>query len=183
MYNDTEYFIEPNYHANGTKWNFEHLFYTQKNSLSSSTADIQTIRCPVDGKWWFDCFASYFRYLGEPYFEKEKSYPHYQRSRRNKSRISYKNLSTKSKSIHVEIVPTHRNLKRRAKRQLDFDHMAKHVEVLVAYDQSVKEFHSDTDIKSYILTLFSYVRFCTKQFDLKILYLGVTSIFWCKYWK
>jgi hypothetical protein len=55
--------------------------------------------------------------------------------------------------------------------------MAKHVEVLVAYDQSVKEFHSDTDIKSYILTLFSYVRFCTKQSDLKILYLGVTSIF------
>jgi hypothetical protein len=50
MYNDTEYFIEPNYHANGTKWNFEHLFYTQKNSLSSSTADTQTIRCPVDGK-------------------------------------------------------------------------------------------------------------------------------------
>jgi hypothetical protein len=35
--------------------------------------------------------------------------------------------------------------------------MAKHVEILIAYDDSIKEFHSDIDIKSYILTLFSYV--------------------------
>jgi hypothetical protein len=54
---------------------------------------------------------------------------------------------------------TYQYLKRRAKRQLDFDPTAKHVEVLVAYDESIKEFHSNADIKSYILTLFSYVRF------------------------
>lgn len=48
-------------------------------------------------------------------------------------------------------------LRRRAKRQHDLDPTAKHVEVLVAYDESIREFHSDADIKSYILTLFSYV--------------------------
>ncbi|CAF4182472.1 unnamed protein product, partial [Rotaria magnacalcarata] len=35
--------------------------------------------------------------------------------------------------------------------------MAKHVEILVAYDESIKEFHSDVDIRAYVLTLFSYV--------------------------
>lgn len=58
---------------------------------------------------------------------------------------------------NVENDLPHNHRKRRAKRQFDFDPMAKHVEVLVAYDQSIKEFHSDADIKSYILTLFSYV--------------------------
>ena len=51
------------------------------------------------------------------------------------------------------------HLKHRAKRQHDFNSMAKHVKVLVAYDQTMKEFHSDADIESYILTLFSYVSF------------------------
>jgi hypothetical protein len=81
--------------------------------------------------------------------------------RRNKNRksskISYTNLSTKIKSNNIENDHIHQNLKRRAKRQLDFDPTAKHVEVLVAYDESIKHFHSDADIKSYILTLFSYV--------------------------
>jgi hypothetical protein len=111
-------------------------------------------------------FLIYFRYLGEPYFEKQKPYPQYHRSRkerlrRNKNRksskISYTNLSTKIKSNNIENDHIHQNLKRRAKRQLDFDPTAKHVEVLVAYDESIKHFHSDADIKSYILTLFSYV--------------------------
>ncbi len=35
--------------------------------------------------------------------------------------------------------------------------MAKHVEILIAYDNSLREFHSDIDVKSYILTLFGYV--------------------------
>ncbi|CAF3530366.1 unnamed protein product, partial [Rotaria sp. Silwood1] len=52
---------------------------------------------------------------------------------------------------------SHHLIRRRKKRQYDFDSMAKHVEILVAYDESIKEFHSDIDIKSYILTLFSYV--------------------------
>jgi hypothetical protein len=50
VYKDTEYFIEPNYNENDTKWNFEHLVYTHKDSISSITDDDQTIRCPVDGK-------------------------------------------------------------------------------------------------------------------------------------
>jgi hypothetical protein len=113
-------------------------------------------------------------YVGEPYFEKHKSYPHYHRSskqrlRRYKNKTSSRNFSSKSSYANPSINNlfndfTHKNnnhhhVKRRAKRQFDFDPMAKHVEVLVAYDQSIKEFHSDADIKSYILTLFSYVSF------------------------
>ena len=45
----------------------------------------------------------------------------------------------------------------RHKRQFPIDHTAKHVEVLVAYDDSMKDFHSDIDIRTYILTLFNYV--------------------------
>ncbi|CAF1284269.1 unnamed protein product [Adineta steineri] len=45
----------------------------------------------------------------------------------------------------------------RKRRKLSFDRTAKHVEILIAYDDSIKEFHSDIDIRSYILTLFSYV--------------------------
>lgn len=45
----------------------------------------------------------------------------------------------------------------RKRRKLNFDKMAKHVEILVTYDNSMKEFHADIDVKSYILTLFSYV--------------------------
>ncbi|CAF4327375.1 unnamed protein product, partial [Adineta steineri] len=45
----------------------------------------------------------------------------------------------------------------RKRRKLNFDRTAKHVEILIAYDDSIKEFHSDIDIRSYILTLFSYV--------------------------
>jgi thrombospondin motif-containing protein 9 len=135
IYNDTEYFIEPKYHENDTKWNFEHLFYTHKNSVSSITDDAQTVRCPVDG---------------EPYFEKTKLYPHYHRSPKKKLRRYESSSELKSNDIQNPF-------KRRAKRQIDYDPMAKHVEVLVAYDESIKEFHSDADIKSYILTLFSYV--------------------------
>ncbi|CAF4353399.1 unnamed protein product [Rotaria sp. Silwood2] len=160
MYNDTEYFIEPKYNENDTQWNFEHLFYTHKDSISSITDTDQTVRCPV---------------TGEPYFEKQKSYLHYHRSPkqrlrryRNKkfsrnfsSKFSYPKFSTNTLSNSVENDFAHKSnnvhLKRRAKRQFDFDPMAKHVEVLVAYDQSIKEFHSDADIQSYILTLFSYV--------------------------
>jgi hypothetical protein len=109
--------------------------------------------------------------LGEPYFEKEekpKNYPHYHRSpkqrlRRYKPKKSSKfsdlNKST-PKTVPQEYNPIHS--KRRTKRQLDFDPTAKHVEVLVAYDESIKEFHTGADIKSYILTLFSYVSFLTK---------------------
>jgi len=63
--------------------------------------------------------------------------------------------------------------------------MAKHVEILIAYDDSIKEFHSDIDIKSYILTLFNYVSLKNKKkFCTKFLYLiGFTFIFRCKYWK
>jgi hypothetical protein len=50
VYNDTEYFIEPKYHENETKWNFEHLFYTHKDSVLSITDEDQTVRCPVNGK-------------------------------------------------------------------------------------------------------------------------------------
>lgn len=50
MYDDTEYFIEPKYHKNDTQWNFEHLFYTHKDSMLSSKDDAQTVRCPVNGK-------------------------------------------------------------------------------------------------------------------------------------
>lgn len=56
MYNDTEYFIEPKYHENATQWNFEHLFYTHKDSILSPTADRKTVRCPVDGKCLFYFF-------------------------------------------------------------------------------------------------------------------------------
>ncbi len=73
------------------------------------------------------------------------------------SESDYTDLSTEITSNSVENDHTHKILKRRAKRQLDPDPMAKHVEVLVAYDQSIKDFHSNIDIKSYILTLFSYV--------------------------
>jgi hypothetical protein len=44
--------------------------------------------------------------------------------------------------------------------------MAKHVEILIAYDNSLREFHSDIDVKSYILTLFNYVSL-NKRFDIK----------------
>jgi len=70
------------------------------------------------------------------------------------SESDYTDLSTEITSNNDH---TYQYLKRRAKRQLDPDPMAKHVEVLVAYDQSIKDFHSNIDIKSYILTLFSYV--------------------------
>jgi hypothetical protein len=107
----------------------------------------------------FSFVYHYLFFLGEPYFEKEKAYPHYHRSpkqqlRRYKS-SEFSDISTEIPSNHIQ-----NPLKRRAKRQIDYDHMAKHVEVLVAYDESIKEFHSDADIKSYILTLFSYVSFC-----------------------
>lgn len=45
----------------------------------------------------------------------------------------------------------------REKRQADLDPSAKHVEILVAYDDSLKDFHSDIEVRSYILTLFKYV--------------------------
>ncbi|CAF3129881.1 unnamed protein product [Rotaria sp. Silwood2] len=67
---------------------------------------------------------------GKPYFEEHHNY-HYYRS--------------------------HELTQIRRKRQYDFDSMATHVEILVAYDDSIKEFHSEIDIKSYILTLFNYV--------------------------
>jgi predicted NAD-dependent protein-ADP-ribosyltransferase YbiA (DUF1768 family) len=107
---------------------------------------------------FFSCI--FVTILGVPYFEKNKTYPHYHRSRRYKKKKSSK-FSTKIISNHVETDRAHqydnKHLKRRVKRQLDFDPTAKHVEVLVAYDESIKHFHSDADIKSYILTLFSYV--------------------------
>jgi len=100
-------------------------------------------------------------YLGEPYFEKQKPYPYYHRS--PKKYLQRNEYETSSENLLTEIISNndhkYQYLKRRAKRQFDFDHMAKHVEVLVAYDESIKEFHSNADIKSYILTLFSYVRF------------------------
>jgi hypothetical protein len=49
------------------------------------------------------------------------------------------------------------------------DPMAKHVEILIAYDNSLREFHSDIDVKSYILTLFNYVSL-NKRFDIKKFY-------------
>ncbi|CAM4935066.1 unnamed protein product [Rotaria socialis] len=67
---------------------------------------------------------------GKPYFEEQTDLHYYQ----------LRNLSSSRK-----------------KRQHDSDSMAKHVEILVAYDESIKEFHSDVDIKAYILALFSYV--------------------------
>ncbi len=71
----------------------------------------------------------------------------------------------------------------RKKRQFNFDQMAKHVEILIAYDDSIKEFHSDIDIKSYILTLFSYVSLTQKQ-KIKVSFCsGFIFIFRCKYWK
>jgi hypothetical protein len=51
----------------------------------------------------------------------------------------------------------------RNKRQFNIDPMAKHVEILIAYDDSIKEFHSDIDIESYILTLFNYVSLKKKE--------------------
>jgi hypothetical protein len=107
-------------------------------------------------------------YIGEPYFEKQKSYPQYHRVPTERWRhtndfpSSPLKLVDRNNDIIEQLTQTsstnhpHRS-KHRAKRQLDFDPMAKHVEVLVAYDHSIKEFHSDADIKSYILTLFSYV--------------------------
>jgi len=140
VYNDTEYFIEPKHHENETEWNFEHLFYTHNDLLHSSNDNDQAVRCPV---------------TGEPYFEKHKSYPQYHRTvKRRPQRTKLSSLSSDSSSS-ISSFPSQN--KRRAKRQLDFDPTAKHVEVLVAYDHSIKEFHSDADIKSYILTLFSYV--------------------------
>lgn len=66
-----------------------------------------------------------------------------------------------SNNVENDLAHKYNNIpvKRRPKRQFDFDPMAKHVEVLVAYDQSIKDFHSFADIQSYILTLFSYVSF------------------------
>ena len=131
----------------------------------------------------------YMNDLGEPYFEKEKPYPHYHRSqkpqlRRNKNKKSSKfsdsTFSTQSTLTNVEddLAHQYKPVKRRAKRQVDFDPTAKHVEVLVAYDESIKSFHSDADIKSYILTLFSYVGFVKKTtFNINILCLGISSIF------
>ena len=111
--------------------------------------------------------------LGEPYFEREEKYKPYvqyhrepnQRWRQSKALPSPSSSSSSSSSSASDEeqsppdLPPPCQSKRRAKRQLDFDPMAKHVEVLVAYDHSIKEFHSDADIKSYILTLFSYVSF------------------------
>ncbi|CAF3570110.1 unnamed protein product [Adineta steineri] len=141
VYNDVEYFIEPKHHENETKWNYEHLFYTHKDSILSITDNPQTVRCPVNGV---------------PYFEKETSYPHYHRSRKRRFRKSSKNIPSNLPTNYVEDNLAY-HVKRRAKRQHDFDPTAKHVEILVAYDESIKSFHSDADIKSYILTLFSYV--------------------------
>lgn len=50
MYNDTEYFIEPKHKTNNSKWNFEHLFYTHKDSVLSITDDTEKVQCPVTGK-------------------------------------------------------------------------------------------------------------------------------------
>jgi len=49
VYNNTEYFIEPKYKTSDSKWNFEHLFYTHKDSVSSITDDTDKVQCPVDG--------------------------------------------------------------------------------------------------------------------------------------
>lgn len=76
---------------------------------------------------------------------------------KDSSQIPPIDLLTEITSNNVENDHIYQFPKRRAKRQLDFDPMAKHVEVLVAYDQSISDFHINTDIKSYILTLFSYV--------------------------
>jgi hypothetical protein len=144
----------------------------------------------VKNDYSFFLFYSMLDYLGEPYFEKQKPYPHYQRTplqrlrRYNKkksskkllSKISYLNFST---NVEDDSAHQYKHKKRRAKRQLDLDPTAKHVEVLVAYDYSIKNFHSDADIKSYILTLFSYVSFSRedKYFNINLLYLGISSIF------
>jgi hypothetical protein len=110
--------------------------------------------------------------LGEPYFEKEekpKNYPHYHRSPKQRLRWYKPKKSSKfsdsNKSTSKTVIQQYNSIhpKRRAKRQLDFDPTAKHVEVLVAYDESIKEFHTGADIKSYILTLFSYVSFLAKK--------------------
>ena len=101
--------------------------------------------------------------LGEAIFEKEKSYPHYHRNPKEQSRRSLPSPvrppTSDSDDVLTEITSNilRTPLRRRAKRQHDIDPTAKHVEVLVAYDESIREFHSDADIKSYILTLFSYV--------------------------
>jgi hypothetical protein len=52
----------------------------------------------------------------------------------------------------------------RSKRQFSIDSTVKHVEILIAYDNSLKNFHSNIDVQSYILTLFNYVRFIKSYF-------------------
>ena len=109
-----------------------------------------------------DRMSTHLACLGEPYFEREekhKTYAQYHRDPHQRRRRSKALPSSSSSSSSEEEEdqsppwsPSPSHTKRRAKRQLDFDPMAKHVEVLVAYDHSIKEFHSDADIKSYILT-------------------------------
>lgn len=55
----------------------------------------------------------------------------------------------------------------RKKRQVDLDPSAKHVEILVAYDDSFRDFHSDIEVRSYILTLFNYVSWSV-MFDVDV---------------
>lgn len=147
---------------------FDVLSQVKKVHLFSDELIIENKR--QTRKTQIDMFSSMIS--GEPLFEKEhqnNSYRQYHRhkhddeqkqtdfssseSKETSKKLSQENIRTNTQQAY----PSHS--KRRAKRQQDFDPMAKHVEVLVAYDYSIKEFHSDADIKSYILTLFSYVRF------------------------
>ena len=124
--------------------------------------------------------------LGVPYFERRSPYPRYHRT--TKTQRMRKRARKSPAKVDYDLaypLQTH-HAKRRAKRQLNPDPTAKHVEVLVAYDDSIKQFHSDVDIKSYILTLFSYVSFDargTSRFASETLDLGVTTLFGCHDWQ
>ncbi|CAF0857222.1 unnamed protein product [Adineta ricciae] len=106
-----------------------------------------------------------FIYNGKEYFIEPK--PHTNGTTWNFEHLLYthnhKRAVTKRKNI-CRVRDNHRfhldqpqNSTIRKRRKLNFDKMAKHVEILVTYDNSMKEFHADIDVKSYILTLFSYV--------------------------
>ncbi|CAF1296489.1 unnamed protein product, partial [Didymodactylos carnosus] len=175
LYHDTEYYIEPKRNENNITWKFEHLLYTHKDHNDHPEPD--SVRCPVHGKPYFERSDRQKRRRKKPFYSiNNRSLPYSntsinltvndtlsndiendfsQRSILRSRTDSNKILLTFNESLLL-INDGHRS--HRTKRN-DPDPLAKHVEVFVAYDSDFETFHSDTDITSYILTLFSYLTF------------------------
>ncbi|CAF1006528.1 unnamed protein product, partial [Didymodactylos carnosus] len=167
LYHDTEYYIEPKRNKNETRWNFEHLLYTHNDHQQSDV-----VRCPVHGKPYFERSDRRKRRRKKVFYStNNRSLPYSNTSINLTVNDTLSNdieddfsqrsiLKSRTNSIAISSTfnesPLYDYRSHRKKRN-DPDPLAKHVEVFVAYDDNFEKFHSDTDITSYILTLFSYV--------------------------